>query len=178
MAAKKARGPVELAVAAVRKMGRVFYRAQLMYSFPGEAIERSYAAQEPLDASYELRTLQEEGSCAAMAALLNQEPGFGVWSEERVQTIRDQLISEPRAGCVMFRDGQPIACGAVIKVRENGRTYAEGVYLYVEPKHRKLKVARYITSFALAAPRAPYAPATGGFRDHRPSPPTGHRALP
>ncbi len=157
MAAKKARGPVELAVAAARKIGRVFYRVQIMGSFPGEAIERNYATLEPLDGSYELRTLQEEGSCAAMAALLNQEPGFGVWTEERVRNeIRDRL-TEPNAAYVVFRDGKPIACGSVIKVRKYGRTYAEGMYLYVEPKYRKHKVGRYVTWFTLMhAVRAGY----------------------
>ena len=130
----------------VRVLGNRIYQPQVMLEFPRAVVEKQARMLPPLREGYEIRHPSTEAECESWAALLNEDPGFGTWTPERIKAELLSKLIDPRAATLLLHQGRPIACGCFIDASTRRKRVALGMFLYVAPAYRgRAEVAQSIT---------------------------------
>jgi hypothetical protein len=130
----------------VRVLAARTYRRQIALEFPLEVIAERSRELPALPAGYEVHQPPHPGDAQAIATLLQQEPGFGDWTEVRVQDEILARLAYPLAATLILHNGSPAAFGYVTDGSTRRKRVAHGMYLYVAPAYRsRTQVAIYIT---------------------------------
>ena len=102
-------------------------------------IERGRRALPHLPEGYECRVAGGEADCAAIASLITEDSGFGVWTAERVKAeLFDRQVG-PGAGLMMLFKEKLVGCGFVVDASTRRKRIAHGMYLYIVPAYRGVK---------------------------------------
>jgi len=118
-----------------RRIRSWFVRPHVGFEFPAAMLAEQRRRVKP-PPGYEVRQPPHPGDEASIASLLNREPGFGHWTEQRV---RDELLSKlahPKAATLVLHDGTPVATGFATDESTPRKKVAHGMYLYIVPSHR------------------------------------------
>ncbi len=129
-------------------MASLIYQRHVMFEFPIPVIAARMRGLPELKEGYEMRMPRDEADYVALARLLNEEPGFGIWTPERVRTeLMARVLDDPRAANLILYMGEPVACGFVIDASTNRRRIAHGMYLYIAPAHRGRSSLAYLCAY-------------------------------
>ena len=121
------------------------YREHVGYEFPAEMLSRNRAALPGLPEGYSVHQPLHEGDDIIVAALLNQEPGYGFWTAERVRQELLNNLAHPKAGTLVLYGDEPVAVGFATDASTRRRKIAHGMYLYIVPAHRgRSKLSAFI----------------------------------
>ena len=122
------------------------YPRQIAFEFPIEVLAERRRNLPALPAGYEVRQPPDPGDEATIAALLQQESGFGDWTIARVRHEILGSLAHPLAATLILHNGTPAACGFATDASTRRKQIARGMYLYVAPAYRaRTQVATYIT---------------------------------
>ncbi len=119
---------------------RVWYRIYSKHiglELPNDVVLRSRALLPPLPEGYVMRQPPAQADLSAVAALFNQEPGYGVWTAERVERELMGRLAHPRSGTIVLYGDTPVGAGFVTDESRKGKRIGHGMYLYVAPEHRR-----------------------------------------
>ena len=129
----------------VRRIWHRIYRQHVGYEFPTDMLSQQRASLLALPDGYSVHQPLRDGDEAAVAELLNQEPGFGTWTEDRVRGELMARLAHPKAGTLVMYDGEPVALAFATDESTRRRKIAHGMYLYIVPAHRgRTKLAAFI----------------------------------
>jgi hypothetical protein len=119
---------------------RIWFRIHSRHvglTLPVEVVLRHRSLLPPLPPGYAMRQPPDAADLPAIAGLLNQEPGFGVWTPERVERELMTRLAGPRAGTIVLYGETPVGAGFVIDESRPGKRIGHGMYLWVAPEHRR-----------------------------------------
>jgi hypothetical protein len=119
-----------------------------MVEFPVDEVRKSAAALPPLPKGFAAVIPTTEAHFSAWVALLNEEPGFGCWTMERLKT---ELLAKlvPSAALLVLHEGRAIACACATDASTPRRKIAVGMFLYVVPKYRRKAEIAAVTTFGM-----------------------------
>ena len=133
----------------LEKAGRAIrhriYRRHVGYEFPADMLIRHRDSLPGLPDGYTVHQPLRDGDELMVAALLNQEPGFGAWTVERVRRELLAQLAHPKAGTLVMYGHEPVAVGFATDASTRHRKIAHGMYLYIAPSHRgRSKLSSFI----------------------------------
>jgi len=140
-----------LASRLIRRAFALIVRPHVGFEFSGPMIlEQRRKTSAPT--GYEVRQPPHPGDEASIAALLNQEPGYGLWTAERVRTDLLDRLAAPDSATLILHRGVPVAVCFATDESTLRRKIAHGMYLYVVAQHRgRGTLAAYIVFTTLGA---------------------------
>jgi len=125
---------------ATKLASRAWYRIYSRHiglELPADVVRTSRSLLPPLPQGYVMRQPPAHTDLPAVAELLNQEPGYGVWTAERVERELMARLAHPRSGTIVLYGDTPVAVGFVTDESRRGKRIGHGMYLYVAPEHRR-----------------------------------------
>lgn len=122
------------------------YQSQVKIEFPIEVLKKRGESLLPLPEGYTARLPASRADFELWAELLNSDGELGHWTGERVEReIWANQIS-PKAGGLLFYNGEAVGCGSTCNISRGRKKTGMGMFLYLHQSHRGMnKLAYYIT---------------------------------
>ncbi len=128
---------MSLIAALARRAWFRIYCQHIGLELPADVVRRGRSLLPPLPDGYAMRQPPDPADLPAIAGLFNQEPGYGVWTAERVEHELMARLAHPRSGTIVLHGDTPVAAGFVTDESRKGKRIGHGMYLYVAPEHRR-----------------------------------------
>jgi hypothetical protein len=130
-------GPIARGIGALAdKLRARLYNPQITMAFPPDEVARRATSLPPLPPGFSLVVPRSEHEIAIWMELLSEEPSFGAWTRQRLDSeIIENLVS-PTAISLLLHDGRGVGCSCTIDGSTSRRRIASGMYLYIRPRYR------------------------------------------
>jgi hypothetical protein len=154
---------------AMRLSANFVGRRQVAYAFPVETAAERLRKLRPLPPEYVVRQPPDPQDADAIAALLHEEPSFGVWTGIRVRAELLDQTAGPRSATLVLYEGVSVACAFVVDRSTPRKRLAHAMFLYITPAHRnRSQLSNYVVDCTLAAvSEAGYKTVIGYTDPHR-----------